>query len=465
MDTKRLETPISRSIRRAMLGLTSASLLFTTTLTPLAAQGSGAVPPAAVAAGQAGSVYNAEELEAILAPIALYPDQLLTQMLMAAPYPDQIAAAARWVQDPGNRNLRGYALDMALRPIPWDPAVKSLVPFPQVLEMMASHAEWTAQLAYAVMEQQAATFDAIQRLRRKAWLAGQLRSNARQVVRMDGTLIIIEPAQPTLVYVPVYNPMVVYGAWPYPMYPPYYFPPAYYVPANVLAAGIFFGVGVAIFSGLWGWAVPLWHERHFRVDHNRFEYFRNFHHAPPGDWRDWRGDRWHPPPPPTGVGRLRPPPFRPEPERFRPPPSRPGGEQVRPPPSRPSREQFRPAPPAPSRERFQPPPSRPGGEPFRPAPSAPSHERFQPPPSRPSGEPFRPAPPAPSREQFRPQPRPGASQVQPPRPQPGTGQFRPAPAQPAHPQIQPPQQRRPESMGTPSPSRRQPSPDRLRRQD
>src|SRR5512140_2685625 len=134
------------ALRRIVLGLSSASLLFSTTLTPLSAQGVPAAPQPGMVAGQVVNIYSAEELDAILAPIALYPDQLLTQILMASAFPDQIAEAAQWVKSGGNGSLRRDALDRALRPIPWDPAVKSLVPFPQVLDMLASHAEWTAQL-------------------------------------------------------------------------------------------------------------------------------------------------------------------------------------------------------------------------------------------------------------------------------------------------------------------------------
>jgi len=365
----------SSGLRRTLLGLTSASLLLTATSSPVSAQmmASGVPPPGAVS-GPLSAAYSAEELEAMLAPIALCPDMLLSQLLMAAAYPDQVAAAARWMQLPGNQSLQGEALDNTLRPFPWDPAVKSLVPFPQVLNMLAAHPDWTAQLAFAVAEQENATFDAVQRLRRKAWLAGQLRSNAQQSVRMDGDLIVIEPAQPSVVYVPVYNPEIVYGVWPYPVYPPYYFPPSYYVPADVLAAGIFFGAGILVAGSLWGWSRPVWRDRRFHIDRHRYEYFRHFHRPPPGDWRDWRDDRWRSPPRPPDGG------------RFRPAPTRPGDGPVRPAPVRPPEDgRFRPAPISPGDGTVRPAPMRPDATPFRPMPLRPDTEQFRPAPPRSGG--------------------------------------------------------------------------------
>ena len=392
MAVKRMGVQPVPKLRQIMLGLTSASLLFTTTLTPLAAQGVAPGAPPGVVAGPTGSVYSAEELDAILAPIALYPDQLLSQLLMATAFPDQVTEAARWARSLGNRALRGEALDWALRPIPWDPAVKSLVPFPQALDMLASHAEWMAQLAYAVATQEAATFDAIQRLRRQAWLAGQLRSTAQQLVRMDGDLIVIEPAAPNLVYVPVYNPRVIYGAWPYPAYPPYYFPPSYYVPGDVLASGIFFGAGVLVAGALWGWATPRWRDRHFFIDRDRYEYFRHFHRAPSGDWGRWDRDQWRPPPRPLD-GQVRPPPPRPGDGQFRPQAPRPGDGQFRPQAPRPSERELRPQAPRPSDGQVRPEAPRPSEHELRPQAPRPSNGQVRPSPRQEGGEQFR-APPA-----------------------------------------------------------------------
>jgi hypothetical protein len=215
--------------------------------------------------------YSAEQLDALLAPIALYPDELLTQVLMASVYPLEIVDAARWAENPANKSLTGDALTRALVPVSWDPAVKSLVPFPQVLTMMNSQLDWTQQLGYAMAVQQTDVMASIQRLRRQAQIAGQLKSSEQQVVRTEGQTIVIAPAQPSVVYVPVYNPSVVYGTWPYPAYPPvYYPPPPGYAVGNALLTGLAFGAGVAITASLWGWARPNWGGGYMNVNVNRY---------------------------------------------------------------------------------------------------------------------------------------------------------------------------------------------------
>jgi hypothetical protein len=221
---------------------------------------------------QEPQTFNTEQLDALLAPIALYPDPLLTQTLMASTFPLQIVQAARWVEEPNNKGLAGDALTKALEAQPWDPSVKSLVPFPQVLSMMNGNLDWTQQLGYAVADQQAAVMDSVQRLRRQAQSSGSLQSTPQQVVRSEAQTIIIEPAQPNVVYVPSYNPSTAYGTWPYPSYPPVYFPPpaAYYPLGGALATGLMFGAGVAITAGLWNWASPAWGAGNINVNVNRF---------------------------------------------------------------------------------------------------------------------------------------------------------------------------------------------------
>lgn len=456
MAMKHTHTLPAIALRRIVLGVSSASLLFSTTLTPLSAQSGPGTPPPGMVAGQMVNVYSAEELDAILAPIALYPDQLLTQILMAAAFPDQIAEAAQWVRTGGNGRLRGDALDRALRPIPWDPAVKSLVPFPQVLEMLASHAEWTAQLAFAVTEQEATTFDSVQRLRRQARLAGYLRTTSQQVVRMDGELIVIQPVAQNLVYVPVYNPQVVYGAWQYPTYPPYYFPPTYYVPGNILATGIYFGVGALVVGSLWGWATPRWHDRHFYVDPRRYDYFRQNYRAPPGDWRRWEQDRWQPPVRP-GDSQTRPLPPRPNDDRFRPPLQRPVDGQVRPMPPHPGEGQTRPIPGRPGDGQIRPMPERPGDGQVRPMPPRPGEGQIRPTiPERPGDGHMRPMPTRPNEGQIRPNTpmHPDDGQVRPMQPRANEGQFRPtAPERPGDGQARPMPSRPTEGLIRPAPER------------
>ena len=261
--------------QRFLSCVTSAALVLATMPAPLGAQPAPAPSPAPVAAAAQGEVekFSTAQLEALLAPIALYPDALLTQLLMATTNPLEIVAASRWLEQGTNKELKGKALEDALKTQPWDPSVKSLVPFPQVLGTLNQQLEWTQQLGYAMQVQQAGVFDVIQRLRAKAQAAGNLQSTPQQIVRTEpppppppGATdprpqdIIIEPAQPDVVYVPSYDPAQVYGAWPYADLPPVYFAPSpgYGYPSGALVAGLVFGTGVAIAAGLWGWARPNW---------------------------------------------------------------------------------------------------------------------------------------------------------------------------------------------------------------
>src|SRR5580700_4122327 len=166
-------------------------------------------------------IFKAEQLDQLLAPVALYPDALLAQILMAAAYPLEVVKADRWLQDPSHANLREDQLAEAIEAETWDPSVKSLVPFPHILRMMDQQLDWTEQLGNAVVAQQPDVMDAIQRLRHEAAAAGTLWSNAQQRVTTERQGIVIEPANPEFVYPPTYNPAGVYGPWPYPDYPPF----------------------------------------------------------------------------------------------------------------------------------------------------------------------------------------------------------------------------------------------------
>ncbi|RZL86286.1 MAG: DUF3300 domain-containing protein, partial [Variovorax sp.] len=210
--------------------------------------------PSATSAAEAPSQ---AQLDQMMAPIALYPDSLLSQVLMAATYPADVADAAKWVKaHPGQK---GDAALKAVADQPWDPSVQSLVAFPQVLEMMGAQPDWVQNLGDAFLASSKDVLDSAQRLRAQAQKTGSLASSEQQKVLVEQepqtqqTVIRIEPANPEVVYVPAYNPAVVYGVWPYPAYPPYYYPmPAYYYPGAALARGIAFGVGVAAVGALWG---------------------------------------------------------------------------------------------------------------------------------------------------------------------------------------------------------------------
>lgn len=209
--------------------------------------------------------FKPEELEQIVAPIALYSDGLIAQVFMASTYPLEVVAAARFARE--NASLKGDPLNEALKKQSWDDSVKSLVSFPQILTMMSDKLDWMQKLGDAFLGQQKDTMDAIQRLRAKAQAAGNLQSNAQQNVVVEPaepapssqsaqsqqqTIIKIEPANPQVVYVPTYNPTVVYGPWPYPAYPPYYYYPPGYAAGVAATAAISFGVGMAVGAAVWG---------------------------------------------------------------------------------------------------------------------------------------------------------------------------------------------------------------------
>ena len=209
--------------------------------------------------------FKPEEIDALVAPIALYPDELLAQIFMASTYPLEVVQANRWATQ--NQNLKGDALAEGLEKQDWDPSVKSLVNFPEVLSKMSDKLDWTQKLGDAFLEQQKDVMDAVQRLRAKAQAAGNLQTTEQQKVIVEEKVIKIEPASPQVVYVPTYNPTVVYGAWPYPAYPPYpWYPPGYAFGASMLA----FGTSVAL-GAAWGfaWGGANWGRGEVNVDVNR----------------------------------------------------------------------------------------------------------------------------------------------------------------------------------------------------
>jgi hypothetical protein len=206
--------------------------------------------------------FKQEELDQLLAPIALYTDSLLAQILMASTYPLEVVQADRWVNQ--NESLKGDALAAALEKQNWDPSVKSLVNFPQVLKMMGEKLDWTQKLGDAFLSQQKDVMDTVQTLRKKAESEGNLETTKEQkvIVEKETQTIIIESSSPQVVYVPTYNPVVVYGPWWYPAYPPYY----YYPPGYVVGGPMFsFGVGVAM-GAAWGYAWGGCHWGHGEVD-------------------------------------------------------------------------------------------------------------------------------------------------------------------------------------------------------
>ena len=240
--------------------------------------------PAAPAQAPRQPVFSVEQIDQMTAPIALYPDDLLAQMFIAATYPLEVVQAERWVGEPENAKLKGDQLAAALEPQTWDPSVKSLVPYPQVLKMMSDQLDWTQRLGDAFLAQQADVMASVQRLRLKAQDAGTLKTTEQQKVEVQPApagsstqqqTIVIQPANPEVVYVPTYNPTTVYGSWPYPAYPPPYYPPypAYYpgyVPGAALATGLAFGVGVASIAALSGCCNSNWGGGNVNINANRY---------------------------------------------------------------------------------------------------------------------------------------------------------------------------------------------------
>lgn len=228
---------------------------------------------------------SAGQVDSLMAPIALYPDQLLAKICIAATYPLEIVEAERWVQ--ANANLKGAALDTALQSQSWDDSVKSLAHVPEVLKMMSDRLDWTQKLGDAFLSQQSDVMASIQRLRAQAQKNGTLKSTNEQTVSVEDQSIVIEPVQPEAVYVPYYDPQVVYGAWAYPDYPPYYWaaPPGY-----GYGAGIGFIAGVAIGAAFWNNGFN-WRGGNVYVNNN--VNFNNFNRNNFNGGRTWQHDPAH----------------------------------------------------------------------------------------------------------------------------------------------------------------------------
>src|SRR5713226_9144385 len=190
-----------------------------------------------------------EQLQQLVAPIALYPDALVAQILAAATYPDQIVEADRWLQQ--HTELKGEQLGQEVDKQPWDPSVKALVEFPSVLANMDKNLSWTSSLGDAYVNQQQEVMNAVQVMRDRAGKAGNLKSTSQEKVKNEGKTIVIEPADPEVVYVPEYDPWLVYGE-PIGIWPGWYWYPGLYLTGPGFAWGLGFGIG--LFGGFgWGW--------------------------------------------------------------------------------------------------------------------------------------------------------------------------------------------------------------------
>jgi hypothetical protein len=224
-----------------------------------------------------------DQLQQLVAPIALYPDALVAQILAAATYPDQVVEADRWLQQ--HTDLKGEQLGKEVDKQPWDPSVKALVEFPSVLANMDKNLSWTSSLGDAYVNQQQDVMNAVQVMRDRAEKAGNLKSTEQEKISKRGKTIVIEPADPEVVYVPEYDPWLVYGA-PIGIWPGWYAYPGLYLGVPGIAFG--FGFGIGLFGGFgWGWGHwgydwrghGIMFDHHGYVSHSRVFANRGFNHA------------------------------------------------------------------------------------------------------------------------------------------------------------------------------------------
>ncbi len=228
--------------------------------------------------------FSDQRLEEIAAPIALYPDSLLMQIFMAATYPIEVIEADRWLR---KQSLSEEALEEALKAQDWDASVKSLCTLPDVLSKMSQNLDWTRDMGDAFLANQSDLLDAVQRLRGKANEAGNLETTKEQtVIVQPDKIIVIESAEPDVVYVPTYSPTVVYGTWPYTTvyYAPLYQPPPPGYGALAFTTGVF--VGAALWGDChWGWG-------HSDVNIN-VNHYNNFNRQTNNNYRNVSNNNWH----------------------------------------------------------------------------------------------------------------------------------------------------------------------------
>ena len=253
--------------RQVLVSLSSLALLFATLPLNLSAYQI-AQGPSQPSQAMPYTQQTPEQIQQLVAPIALYPDSLVAQILAAATFPEQVVEADRWVQE--HPDLKGEALGQAVDQQPWDPSVKALTAFPSVLGNMDKNLSWTSSLGDAYYNQQQDVMDAVQVMRQRAQTAGNLKTTPQQTVTTQGSTIIIQPASPDVVYVPAYDPWLVYG-YPIVPWPGWYPYPGIWFGGPYLSFGIGFGIG---FFGGFGWGWPHWgfdwHNRYPIYNHNRY---------------------------------------------------------------------------------------------------------------------------------------------------------------------------------------------------
>jgi uncharacterized protein DUF3300 len=275
-----------QSGRQFLASVLSLALLFAAWPQNLLAS-QDAQAPAQTPQGAPYSQQTPEQLQQLVAPIALYPDSLVAQILAASTFPEQVVEADRWVQ--AHPDLKGDALGQAVDQQPWDPSVKALAAFPSVIGNMDKNLSWTSSLGDAYYNQEQDVMDAVQVMRKKAEESGNLKTTPQQTVTSQGPTIVIQPADPEVVYVPAYDPWVVYGG-PIVAWPGWYPYPGIWYGGPYLSFGAGFGIG---FFGGYGWGWNRWgfdwhnhyavynHDRYY--SHSRTFYNRNTFYRGGGD--------------------------------------------------------------------------------------------------------------------------------------------------------------------------------------
>ncbi len=258
---------LPRPSRHFLVSLLALALFFVTLPQNLPAS-QDPQAPAQSAQGPQYAQQTPDQLQQLVAPIALYPDSLVSQILAASTFPEQVVEADRWVQS--HPDLKGDALAQAVDQQPWDPSVKALTGFPSVLGNMDKNISWTSSLGDAYYNQEQDVMDAVQVMRQRAEQAGNLKDTPQQTVTTQGSTIVIQPATPDVVYVPAYNPWSVYGG-PIDAWPGWYDYPGIWFGGPYLSFGLGFGVG---WYGGYGWGWNHWgfdwHNHYGMYNHNRY---------------------------------------------------------------------------------------------------------------------------------------------------------------------------------------------------
>ena len=271
-------------MRPRLTGLATAAAIaaLACAAAPAGAQPAGQPPPATIQTSPA-------QLADLVAPVALYPDDLLSDMLMAASYPVEVVQADRWLRDPANAAVTGQPLYDWVEQQSWDPSVKSLTPFPGILAMMDSHLDWTESLGEAFVADPAAVMAAVQDLRHRAMAAGALRSTPQVVVAVEGDIITISPAAQQMIAYPAYDPTTAYGPWPYPDFPPYGFDDIY--DGCMVGDFGYCWFDLAIYGPFWGWRHWDWGRHRIGIDPGRFARLNGG--RPPAGGDTWTHERGH----------------------------------------------------------------------------------------------------------------------------------------------------------------------------